>query len=72
MGRVALKQASREVGIFFFPKFNFYKLECTEGALDLLCKWHCVWFLGEGGHPPYDGLLTHGEGQRAARRVQVF
>ena len=32
--RVAQKNASREVGMFFFlfPNFNIYKLECTGGG----------------------------------------
>ena len=34
MGRVGKKTASREVGIFFFfPNFNFFKLECTGGKV---------------------------------------
>ena len=35
VGRVGKKTASREVGIFFFffPNFNFFKLECTEGKV---------------------------------------
>ena len=30
--RVAPKNASREVGIFFFSNFIFYRLECTGGS----------------------------------------
>ena len=34
MGRVGKKNASREVGIFFFfPNFNFLKLECKGGKV---------------------------------------
>ena len=34
VGRVEDKNASREVGIFFFfPNFNFLKLECTGGEV---------------------------------------
>ena len=34
VGWVGEKTASREVGIFFFfPNFNFFKLECTGGKV---------------------------------------
>ena len=34
VGRVGKRTASREVGIFFFPNFNFFfKLECTGGEV---------------------------------------
>ena len=34
VGRVGKKTASREVGnFFFFPNFNFHKLECTVGEV---------------------------------------
>ena len=35
VGQVGPKTASREVGIFFFffPNFNYFKLECTGGEV---------------------------------------